>query len=466
MHFYAGSKGLVESFPCGPSKFSTLKRKLAAFINENIDAETYLLKQSDAPNRDTEDKGVNVGVDLTVGGENVSQEQIDNLRSIPYFSEFTDQEFFDLMKKAKLLSFEEGSIIMREGKRGRTFYVIQSGEVEIACKTAYEDPLSTPPSYLGTVINRFGRNEYFGERSLITGEPRAASIRAMDKTKCFAFDVDDMPPSTVLSGQKKASVSRIEEVNDKYSVDIHTLDLLEVSKQLEASKIGSQVRGSINKPKPIRGVDTDEEWEDISLAPPESTADATPSPNDSVLNLLQRFRLIRYAARCFDYIIERRPQWGDPGNLKRRSMLVSKLPVTRRQEFMQVFQLIDQSGDNEISLLELKQAMESVGEGKSDKDLQEIISRGRGMLDGKESITQEDFMGIMAEAEFFTLFKDMFRSLDKHESGFVRAGDMDRVLCGMRDLISDDRKSIIDVEDKDMLIDYEQFSVMLLGSTL
>jgi calmodulin/calcium-binding protein CML len=44
--------------------------------------------------------------------------------------------------------------------------------------------------------------------------------------------------------------------------------------------------------------------------------------------------------------------------------------------------------------------------------------------------------------------------------------DLDRVLCGVRDLISDDRKSIIDVEDDEMLIDYEQFSRMLLGSAL
>jgi calmodulin/calcium-binding protein CML len=75
-------------------------------------------------------------------------------------------------------------------------------------------------------------------------------------------------------------------------------------------------------------------------------------------------------------------------------------------------------------------------------------------------------MGIMAEADFYHLFKDTFASLDKYNSGFVKASELDRVLCGMRDLISDDRKSIIDVDDKDMMIDYEQFSKMLLGTTL
>jgi calmodulin len=43
---------------------------------------------------------------------------------------------------------------------------------------------------------------------------------------------------------------------------------------------------------------------------------------------------------------------------------------------------------------------------------------------------------------------------------------LDRVLCGVRDLITDDRRSIIDVEDTEMMVDYEQFSKMLLGTAL
>ena len=64
------------------------------------------------------------------------------------------------------------------------------------------------------------------------------------------------------------------------------------------------------------------------------------------------------------------------------------------------------------------------------------------------------------------LFLDTFNALDKDNTGFVRVADLDRVLCGMRDLISQDQMSIIDVEDKDMLVDYEQFSRMMLGATL
>jgi hypothetical protein len=77
-------------------------------------------------------------------------------------------------------------------------------------------------------------------------------------------------------------------------------------------------------------------------------------------------------------------------------------------------------------------------------------------------MNKEDFMGIMAEAEFFQLLA----TLDTHGTGYLKAKDFDHILCGMRDLISDDRKSLIDVKDGDMHVDYEQFSRLLLGTTL
>ena len=82
-------------------------------------------------------------------------------------------------------------------------------------------------------------------------------------------------------------------------------------------------------------------------------------------------------------------------------------------------------------------------------------------------ISRDEFVGVMAEAEFYNLFTETFSELDPENTGYVRAGDLDEVLGGVRDLISDDHSiSLIDVEDKDMLVDYEQFTTMLLGAAL
>jgi calmodulin len=465
IQFYAGKQGgLVESFPCGPTKVPILKEKLAQLIKERVDPKTRLLTALAATTEETEPcaaRPLTTGRNdtITVGGVEVSEDKLTFLRtSVPYFADFTDAEFYGLMSKAKLLSFEPSSIIMREGKPGKTFYVIDSGEVEISLRTAFADPLTTPSSYLGTVINKFGPNEFFGERSLITGEPRAASVVAWTKTRCFAFNINDIPSSSILSGKGGASEYRMQQVNSKYGVDFGNMSTM-VKSQLDATTMGSQIRGSVNTPEVIRGVDTDE---DDMVDDLETTVENP--DNQIIIPLLVKFRMIRHASRCFDYIMTTQPRWGDIGTQRRRSMLVQRLTKAQQEEFIDVFSIIDQSKKGEISLLDLKRVMESVGETKSDAGLQAMISNTN--MDGKEVITQQDFLGIMAEADFYHLFKDTFASMDKHNSGFVKASDLDRVLCGMRDLISDDRKSIIDVEDKDMMIDYEQFSKMLLGTSL
>jgi Ca2+-binding EF-hand superfamily protein/thiol-disulfide isomerase/thioredoxin len=473
VQFYANG-GQVESFPCGPSKVPILKRKLAQFINERVDFETNQVKQvptveggetEPCTSRSISDEVGGNTTELSVGGVAVSKKQWNMMRNqVPYFTDFSEDEFQQLMSKAKLLTFEPGAVIMREGKKGRTFYVIESGEVEVFVKTAFEDPLTTPPSYLGTMVNQLGQNDYFGERTLITGERRAASIRATNKTRCFAFDIDDIPPSSILSGKKQASTERIQQLNDKYGVDVYDIDF--ILSQFRDANMGNQVRGSPNSPRPIKGVDTDE-----TLNEEEETPDLEPlqvkfDTEDLIIPLLVRFKLIRHAARCFDYIVKTQPKWGDAGELRRRSMLVSKLTPAQREEFTDVFKVIDSSGDGLIELIELKRVMESIGEVKTDEEILEMINKGNVAMDGNQVITYQDFMGVMAEAEFYHLFKDTFGALDKHNSGYIKASDVDRVLCGMRDLICDDHKSIIDVEDMDMQIDYEQFSKMLLGIAL
>jgi Ca2+-binding EF-hand superfamily protein/CRP-like cAMP-binding protein len=403
--------------------------------------------------------------DLSVGGVVVSKKQWNSLRqNIPFFNEFSDEEFHQLMSKAKLLTFEEGSVIMREGKRGRSFYVIESGEVEVFVKSAFEDPLTTPPSYLGTMVNVIKAGDYFGERSLITGEPRAASVKAVTKTRCFAWDRDDIPASSILSGKKQASTERISQMNDKYGVDVYDIDLL--SEQFKDANMRNQVRGSLNKPGIIRGVDTDDEEPAEEQQQVDFGSFSFSLPSDDIIPLLMRFKLIRHTTRCFDYIMTTQPKWGDPGEMRRRSMLASKLSPAQREEFSDVFQVIDTTGDGVIELWELKRIMESIGEYKTDAELVDMINKGNVAIDGNQDITYQDFMGIMAEAELYHLFRDTFAALDKYNSGYVKAADLDRVLCGMRDLISDDRHSVIDVEDTEMMIDYEQFSKMLLGTAL
>ena len=527
VQFYIGGT-LLDTFPCGPSKVPILKRKLAQVVNEHVDPGTLQVKASsierallgkfeaapagatdkatshadktasteDAISKDSSTKPANATVESKPTWTSTSeaplislQERMRFRKAIPHMSSMNIADFDLVMDKARLLTFDAGSVIMREGKPGRTFYIITDGEVEICQRTFAEDPLQSGAWYLGTVVNILSKGDFFGERSLLTGEPRAASIRAVETTSCYAFDRDDFPLSSPLSGRTRFTGIDDDwraDVDEKYGVNFAGLYVKEVQSQIQQANAASQTRGSANNPAKIPGVDTEDEvdWDAViekrtpSLQQPQSTT------TDSIFNLLRRFKMIRHVSKCFDYIALTGARWGESGTRNRRSMLVSRLAPAQLDEYSETFDLIDIDESGQISLLELKRVMESVGNHKTDDELMELISKSvrsttTTPVNVKEEqssssssslpgLNKEDFLGIMAEAEFYYLFRDIFQSLDPQDSGFVKARDLDRVLSGTRDLISDDRKSIIDLlgeedEDLDMLIDYEQFSRMLLG---
>lgn len=498
VQLYAGGGTKIDTFPCGPSKVPILKRKLVSLVNEHVDAKTRMLKTTVASYSTQTETEISAPadeasvapaattqtVDAPIAVASSAQEQEETLqdviqrekfalRKVKYLDDLLESEFEMLLSKATLLTFEAGSIVMREGNMGRTFYIILDGEVEICQRTSFEDPLTTPPSYLGTVINQFTKKgDFFGERSLITGEPRAASIRASSRVQCLAFDKGDFPKTSILSGYADATISaaskekEIDEINDKYGVALTGIAEKQEEKNYRDSISASQVRGSANSPVPIDGVDNDEinpTTSNIVDDPVTLGVDA-----ETFVPLLVRLKLIRSITRCFDYIVKYKLKFGDPGSRRRRNILVDVLSPMQRTYIEDAFKLIDEDQSEQINLRELRRVMESVGEDKTDAELLDVIERRNyaPWQDDTKTITKEDFFGLMAESETYQLFIDTFKALDPKDTGFVRAKDLDRILCGVRDLISDDRKSIIDVEDMEMMVDYEQFSRMLLGTSL
>lgn len=426
MLFYDGSNGLVENFACGPKKIPIFKQKLTQFLNSRVDPETRLLKQQ--PDGGTDDLKASPPCavrKILMETKLVTEEHLEYLRNgMPFFQNMTDDEFDTLLSKARLLTFMPGNVIMRQGMPPKNFWVIKNGLVEMSIKSRFDDPISTPPSYLGAVVNQLTDLDYFGERALSTGEPYAASVRALKKTRCFVFDVDDIPESSILSKTRRATSDMVKQLTKRYKL-----------------------------PKDY-----------ISPAYPATVKD------ESILELLVRFKQIRQAAKCFEYVMSTKPLLGDRAEIARRSILVSKLSKSLQEEFVEVFNIADANKSGTISLLEMRRFMESARKGRTDKELLEMISKANPRLEEGSKygtgITLDEFMGVMAEAEFYSLFTETFQELDQENTGYVRIGDLDEALHGVRDLISNDQKSIIDIEDQDVQVDYEQFAKMLLGASL
>ncbi|MCC6352619.1 MAG: cyclic nucleotide-binding domain-containing protein [Verrucomicrobiae bacterium] len=95
--------------------------------------------------------------------------EVEAFLGVPLFEGITEDAVRALALAAEEAVYPKGELIFREGELGDRFCVIGDGEVEVV------KGLGTPNE---VVLARLGSKEFFGEMSLIEGQPRSASIRA------------------------------------------------------------------------------------------------------------------------------------------------------------------------------------------------------------------------------------------------------------------------------------------------
>ena len=80
---------------------------------------------------------------------------------------------------ARVESFGRGEIIVRQGDKGDTCYIIKSGGADVVLRDS---------SGKEGLIATLGAGNFFGEMSLLTGEPRSADVSAREDTVCVVID--------------------------------------------------------------------------------------------------------------------------------------------------------------------------------------------------------------------------------------------------------------------------------------
>ena len=83
-----------------------------------------------------------------------------------------------LAKSARVRDVAEGTVIVRQGERGDEFFVIAQGEAVVLIRDAGEDAL----------VERKGAGDFFGERALLGGGVRQATVKAVAPMRLLAFD--------------------------------------------------------------------------------------------------------------------------------------------------------------------------------------------------------------------------------------------------------------------------------------
>lgn len=106
----------------------------------------------------------------------------ETIRNIPLFSGLSREDIAKILGKLEEKSFNAGTTIFSQGDKGDSFYLIQSGAVQVVLE-------STAGRSEGIAV--LGPQDWFGEMALLSGEPRSATIMAVKDTVVWRLSRED-----------------------------------------------------------------------------------------------------------------------------------------------------------------------------------------------------------------------------------------------------------------------------------
>ncbi len=101
------------------------------------------------------------------------------LARIPFLAPLRDTEREELASALGEASYGKGEVIIAQGDAGESMFLITSGVVEVLLQSGASEP--TPVATLST-------GDFFGEMSLMTGDARTATVRALEDTHVFVVE--------------------------------------------------------------------------------------------------------------------------------------------------------------------------------------------------------------------------------------------------------------------------------------
>ncbi|MBN1487095.1 MAG: ABC transporter substrate-binding protein [Anaerolineae bacterium] len=125
---------------------------------------------------------------------------IDILREIDTFVPFSEADKQYLSQQMKKHHFSPNHYIVQQGDKGDSIFAILEGAVSVQLKMGNDETLE---------IARLGAGDFFGEISLLTGEPRMTSIITLTETYLYEITKADIAPSIKAQPEVSLRLSEI-----------------------------------------------------------------------------------------------------------------------------------------------------------------------------------------------------------------------------------------------------------------
>lgn len=134
--------------------------------------------------------------ELTVDGK---QDLLHFISSIPIFYSLSQETLESILKKCEVVLARPEEIICREGDPGDSFYMIKEGHVKVV---RLEDDAELVMAILDS-------GEGFGEKALLEGQPRSATVKAIDECTLIRLMASDFKKMTLENSELLVQMNRL-----------------------------------------------------------------------------------------------------------------------------------------------------------------------------------------------------------------------------------------------------------------
>jgi len=127
-----------------------------------------------------------------------------------------------LLQRLEAVTFEDGTQIVKQGEKAAHFYIIVSGSARVSSCVSDADSKIKEQMDIATLVP----DDFFGERALVTGTDRMASVFALGQVELLRLSKEHfdavLKPTSVM---RQTMSERDSEVKDISSAHVHFRDL-------------------------------------------------------------------------------------------------------------------------------------------------------------------------------------------------------------------------------------------------
>jgi CRP/FNR family cyclic AMP-dependent transcriptional regulator len=131
--------------------------------------------------------------------------KVELLKRTPLFGGCTKSELRELAKTADELDLREGTVLIREGRPGREFFVLIDGTAVVTKQ--------------GKKIADLGPGDWLGEIALITDSPRTATVTATSPVDVLV--ITDRRFRSVVETMPSIALKMLASVGERLASDAH-----------------------------------------------------------------------------------------------------------------------------------------------------------------------------------------------------------------------------------------------------